>query len=254
MKDGSKISLINVFNPHHQDTFTNNAFADASSVWDRVSNKAKFNVENKPDGLYWVQISDILQNYNAVYFSEVRTHYEAHYKDIALKEGTNTYRTTFTLSNVKGEALYVNIETPDERMYKENCKLPFTPKYYTVTTPSGGTLSGKLTRWGNGKGGISKVEGQLKIENPVAGTYTITASVEKSAPYAYVFTINTYSPSGTLEFPNDDAGNVALNKKKCQNDCNGNGRCNFFNGRCSCLNGVNNYLLYYFLFKFSLNK
>jgi Calpain family cysteine protease len=238
LNDGRQIYLVRVFNPHHKDTLQNNAFADDSTVWNRVKNKASFKLETSQDGLYWVQIPDLIQNYYSISYVEVRAHYEAFAKEIALKEGTNTYKTTFTLSGAKGESIYINIDTPSARMFKENCKITFSPKNFYVTTPSGKTLYGRITRWSDGKGGIANIDGALKIDNPEDGTYTVTASIEKNSAIAYTFPINAYFPSGTLKFVEDNADNVNINRKSCPNNCNGNGRCNSFNGKCICLMGV----------------
>ena len=211
LDDESKFHLIKIFNPHHEDTFVNNTFADNSSIWDRVTNLDDFHLEKtEEDGVYWVPIDDVINNYDGICIAKVKAHYEAQYKDIALKEGTNTYSTSFRLSNVKEKTVYVNVETLPERisMSEKECEVPYIPvnDEYTVTTPSGKTLKGKYEKSENGTKIIS-VTGPLKIKDPEDGLYEIILDIEKIAAYAYTFTINTYAPSGTLEFTNDDSLN-----------------------------------------------
>lgn len=99
------------------------------------------------------------------------------------------------------------------------CDAPYSASNLEVKTPSGQTLSGDKT---------------VKIPNAASGKYTLTVTATSYKDWMKYFTISAYSPANSLSFDEISDNQVNINEKKCPNDCSNHGRCNSFNGKCTC--------------------
>jgi len=62
----------------------------------------------------------------------------------------------------------------------------------------------------------------------------VSATVERKKSYHHYFTFTTYANKNSVKFAEKSDNEIVKNIKKCPNDCNGKGRCNTYNGKCTC--------------------
>lgn len=224
LDSGSTVNLIRMMNPWHSDEWSTNPWADDSSKWtQRVKNQVPW-VNSKEDGIYYVEISDFMNNYQSISWAEIRKGYGAAFEDVSFKPSVSNYETQFTLKNGGGNTIYVAIDEPDKRILLEGCTLPFKVNSIQVKSQ-------------NGKVFYAENDNTVRIDNAGDGTYTVQVSINNLKSYSKYFTISTYNPVDTITFSPISNNQIIYNKLRCPNGCSSHGRCNAFNGQCSCIEG-----------------
>lgn len=226
LDNGSQARLIKIMNPWHRDEFKTNPWRDGSSYWTaKVKSQVPFSGVDT-DGEYFVEINDVMRNYQALMWGEIQSGYDGTYQDIWFQNQKSDYQTQFTVKNNQNKNIWIEIDEPEERLLKKGCQPPYQVQSLTVQTPSGQTLN-------------ADYENIVFIQNAQEGTYKISARVQQSKSYARYFTISAYALDNAVQFI-DQADNIKPNfqQKSCPNDCSKHGRCNFYNGKCTCYAGV----------------
>lgn len=139
------------------------------------------------------------------------------------------YIVKFNLKEGNNDDIYFFIDKPETRLLQK-CQNPFTISNLKIKGP-------------NGKSYEADVKNIVKIEAAPNGIYTASFSFQRSESYLKYFTVTTYAPNNKIEFIPNDFSTIQNNFKICPNNCNNQGRCNFFNGNCTCYYGVNKLLI-----------
>ena len=157
----------------------------------------------------------------------MRKGYEVAFQDLGIPSSKVDYVFQFKVSNNLNRDLYIFIDKPDSRLL-QGCGESFSLTSINV--------KGSLKTYYPESYGDS-----VKVEAAADGEYTISFSFERRQSFLQYFTVSIYAASGTIEFLANQYSDI-VNKlvQTCSNNCNNQGRCNTFNGVCTCYFGVNN--------------
>jgi len=226
MDNGTTANLIRYMNPWHTDVWKTNPWADNSSVWTpHVIAQVPF--INSSDGISFSTVEDYLSNFAETDWAEIQNGYDVEYVDISLAGSTpnvsTKYQTFFNYTGNSSSPIYITIYGFDGRLLN-GCNAPFSQDSLFVADPNRQIFQ---NTWGT-----------VKIPNPIQGIYTIYAGITQIYTYIDYFTISAYVPIGSFAFNVQDNDNNLYQKKKCPNDCNFQGSCNYLIGTCTCYFGV----------------
>ena len=236
LRNGQNVKLIKCYNPWRKDsTWSDNPWNDDKAVWTDELKSLTGQANNLEDGVFFLSPEDYYSNFDSTSWVTARRDYDVAFADVPIdpKITTSTkYSTTFTVNNPSGEAIYVYIDVPNRRLFKNTagvaCNQPYKVDYFSAKS---------------GADTFKPVyEGQYVLKVYKSGTYNFDFSITNSANYNNFVTITAYGPKGTVEFAKQNS-KVGLNCAALKN-CNFNGFCNTLTGTCQCNVGVP-----YFLFK-----
>lgn len=222
----TKVKLVRYFNPWHSEVWKTNPWGDASANWtDYVKSQVPYIKGN--DGIVFSTIEDYHANFGVTNWAEIHDHYDVSFIDIAFNHDDtfpHPFEVNFTYYGDDGNDLYIFNDQSDGRLLL-GCSAPVSISGFSVFHQNGTEF---------------KASGStVKIENAPKGKYVAKFYMRKNQNYTKSFTITGYSQEGKLNFipPNDNVI-IDLKKKQCPENCNLQGSCNTFDGKCRCYFGV----------------
>ena len=228
LDNGSKARLVRIMNTFSQDNFNLNRWKDTSNLWTEKVRKQVPWVNAENDGIFFVVVEDLMKHYYYITWCEVQKGYDSEYQDIAFITGVGQYTTRFVYTNDDNtNTIYISIDKVNKRMILNGCVDPFIITKLTVIDPNGNTLAA------DDKTFIAK------IPNAKTGTYVVNAFIVLKKSYTPYFTINAYGPENKLKFIPLEKNEIIYKNITCPKSCSNHGRCNYYNGVCTCYEGVN---------------
>lgn len=225
LENGDSQRLFKMYNPWHAEVWSDNPWADTDAKWtDYVKNQIPSYV-NEDDGQFFVTPQAYLENFGVTNWAEVKKDYESSYLDIAIKSDDSVnYNATFTLTGGANKDIYFFIDQFDSRLLA-SCGSPLSIGSLVVKDSNNKKFTGDY------------YDNTVKIEAAKDGVYTVTFSAQRKQAFLKYFTITTYAPAGKVDFSARANNDINFNGKTCPSDCSKHGKCNSFNGTCSCYFG-----------------
>lgn len=225
LENGGTQNLFKMYNPWNSEVWAENPWGDESPKWTDFTKK-QVNLVKNNDGIFYTSTQDYLSNFGMVNWAEIQKDYEITFQDIALNSDIDAkvdYTTKFTVKNNNNKNIYAFIDITDWRL-EQGCGDPWS------------VLSLKVIDQNNKVYVLSSGdEAVIKIDNAPDGTYTILASAVKKKEYGRYFTLTVYAGINTVQFIDKENNDIKYKEtKQCPNDCNGKGRCNLYQGICTC--------------------
>ena len=227
--NGTKVKLINYFNPWNAEVWSENPWAHNSANWTIFT---KSQVPYLNNGIFST-IEDYYANFGVTNWAEIHDDYDISFIDIAFNSNdtsVHAFQVNFTYFGDVGNDLYIFNDQSDAKLLL-GCPAPVSISSFTITFQNGNVYST------NGD--------TIKIANATPGVYTAKFNMQKNEYYVNSFTLTSYAQQGKVNFI-PPANNVISDypKKECPNACNFQGSCNTDDRTCLCYFGVNIFLVF----------
>ena len=232
LDNGTHVKLVRYFNPWRSEVWKTNPWGDNSANWtDNLKNQVPY--MNGNDGIVFSTIEDFYVNFGVTNWAEIQDDYDVSFIDVAFNYADSSfhhYEINFTYFGDADNDLYIFNDQSDGRLLL-GCSAPVSISSFSVVSPNGSVYSTSSDT--------------VKISNAAPGIYKATFNIKKNQQYVKYFTLTAYSKEGKLNFiPPPKNTLIQYQKKQCPNNCNLQGKCNTFNGSCTCYFGV---LLFLFI-------
>lgn len=227
-----------MYNPWNSEVWTTNPWADNSALWtDEI--KAKVGWFSGNDGVFHVTPQDYLKNFVSTTWGEVNPDYEISFIDVPIDNvNLNTLKAyTVSLSvsgNIAQLPVYIYIDTPTSRLLK-GCGSPYQLYSYYATD----SLKATINPTNNGNYVVTLTKD---------GAYNFTAKILNKNTFSKYITITAYHPKNTFNFTTKYTSSQGIDCSALKG-CNGNGKCNYLFGNCSCFRGVNKFIKFIIMIK-----
>ena len=224
--NGTSVKLVRYFNPWHAEVWNTNPWGDNSANWTNYT-KSQVPYLNGNDGIVFSTVEDYAVNFGVTNWGEIHDDFDVSFIDIAFNYAdlsSHYFEVNFTYFGDAGNDLYIFNDQSDGRLLL-GCNAPLS-------------ISGLVVIYQNGTS--YKANGDtVKIANASRGTYKASFYMKKNQNYVKYLTLTGYSQAGKLNFiPVAHNEIIDYQKKQCPNNCNLQGRCNTFDGTCTCYFGV----------------
>ncbi len=227
-----------MYNPWNSEVWASNPWADNSTLW-TAEIKALVNWTLGNDGVFHVTPTDYLRNFAATLWGEVDSDYEISYIDVPIDNINLNVLKSYTVSlsvlgNSNASTVYVFVDVPSSRLL-QGCGSLYQLSSISAINSSNSNIS-------------PTNDGNYVVKLTKDGKYNFTATIKNLKSFSKYLTITAYHPKNVFNFTSNfvaDKGNDC----SALNGCNGNGKCNYFSGNCTCFRGVS----YKIFFNFSTN-
>ena len=226
LDNGNKVKFVRYFNPWHQDAniFKNTLkpWGDTSSNWTNYV-KSQVPYMSASDGIEFSDVKDFINDFSCTSWGELHDNYDVSYIDIGVNSNRQYFEVNFTYYGDPENVVYIFYDNFNDRNNQGgSCPTPFSLTSISVIYQNG-------TKYGS------------TISNAPQGTYKAKFQVTKNKDYMKYFTLTAYTQAGKFNFvplANNQINDIIV---QCPNNCNLQGRCNTFDGTCTCYFGVNKY-------------